>query len=101
MEDTLDDNIENGEEEKGEAAVAMSQDFGGDVTDLSEAEAENDKGREQAFTSGFQSRCITTDEETADENEMGKLEKQDAEHIDRNMWAPQENQQGNEVSMTS
>ena len=44
MEDESDE--KKGEEEEEEAVVTMSQDFGGDITDIPEAGEEEDEGRE-------------------------------------------------------
>ena len=47
MEDESDEKRGEGpEEEEEEAVVTMSQDFGGDITDIPEAGEEEDEGRE-------------------------------------------------------
>lgn len=73
------DTVENKREEGDEEAVDMTQEFGGEVEDLPGGEEDEESSHEE--------------EEEDYEKEMGDLGQENSDQVDRNMWAPEEEQQ--------
>ena len=81
-EDTVEDKREEGDED----AVDMTQEFGGEVEDLPGREEDGESSQEEE-----------EEEEEDYEKEMGDLGQGNSDQVDRNMWAPEDEQQQKEV----
>ena len=82
-EDTVEDKREEGDED----AVDMTEEFGGEVEDLPGREEDEESSQEEE------------EGEEDYEKEMGDLGQGNSDQVDRNMWAPEDEEEQKEVCM--